>query len=268
MDWLLSRQKFPPFQPTGLLFMLFLFLPYSQAYWLSFLPRQPMGFITSPLGLPQPIYFTFTSYCAHGPVGCHSCHIGPLSLLPLFLGFLGPLALPLTLIGLIGLLAVIPVTLAHWVYYLFSQTSSAHLLYLYLLLRPQAYWLSFLPHWPIRFITSFLGLPQPIHFTSTSYCTHGPIGYHSCHIGPLGLLPLFLGFLVPFALPLPLITPMALLAIILVALAHWVYLSYFFYHLYFFFLSLSSLQGFFCHWAFLTKMGINNIYIYIFIYLF
>ena len=93
----------------------------------------------------------------------------------------------------------------------------------------------------IRFITSFLGLPQPIHFTSTSYCTHGPIGYHSCHIGPLGLLPLFLGFLVPFALPLPLITPMALLAIILVALAHWVYLSYFFYHLYFFFLSFSSL---------------------------
>jgi len=57
-----------------------------------------------------------------------------------------------------GLLVVIPAMLAHWVYYLSSWTSPTHLLYLYLLLRSWACWLSFLPRWPIEFIILLLPL--------------------------------------------------------------------------------------------------------------
>lgn len=71
----------------------------------------------------------------------------------------------------------------------------AHSLYLYLLLCPWACWLSFLSCWPIELITSSFRLSQPIYFTFTftSCCAHGPASCHSCHVGPLGLLPLFLG---------------------------------------------------------------------------
>ena len=119
-----------------------------------------------------------------------------------------------------GLPIVILAMLTHWVNYLFPWVSSAHLLYFYLLLCLWAYWLSSLPCWPIRLITSFLGLLQPIYFTFTSCCAYGPIGYHSYHVGPLRLLPLSLGFLGPFTLLLPLVVPMGLLAIIPVTLAH------------------------------------------------
>ena len=51
---------------------------------MSFLPRWPIGLMTSSLRLPQPIYPTFTSYCIHGPAGYHSCYVGPLNLLPYF----------------------------------------------------------------------------------------------------------------------------------------------------------------------------------------
>ena len=107
----------------------------------------------------------FTSCCGHEPTGCHSCHVGSLGLLPLFLGFHNPFALLLPLVVPIGLLAIILVLLAHWVYSLFSWVSTAHLLYFFILLCPWAYWLSFLLCWPIGFITSFLGLLQPIYFT-------------------------------------------------------------------------------------------------------
>ena len=112
MDWVLSGQKFLPFQPTRLLFLPFFFLLCPWAYWLSFLPCWLIRFITYFLGLPQPIYFVFTSYCAYGPVGCHSCHVGPLGLLSIFLGFLGPFTLTLPLIVPKDLLTVIPAMLA------------------------------------------------------------------------------------------------------------------------------------------------------------
>ena len=47
----------------------------------------------------------------------------------------------------------------------------------------------------IGLITSFLRLPRPTYLIFTSYSSHGPAGCYSCHIGLLGLLPLFLGFL-------------------------------------------------------------------------
>ena len=132
------------------------------------LPCWPIGLITFSFGLLRPIYFTFTSCYAHEPVVCHSCHSGSLDLLPLFLGFHNPFALLLPLVVPMSLLAIIPAMLAHWVYYLFSWVFTAHLLYFYLLLCPWVCWLSFLPCWPIGFITSFLRLPWPIYFTFTS----------------------------------------------------------------------------------------------------
>ena len=79
------------------------------------------------------------------------------------------------------------------------------------------------PCWPIRFITSFLGLPRPIYLVFTSYCDHGPISCYSCHASPLGLLPLFLDFFSPFIFSLPLIMSMGLLVVIPTTLAHWAY---------------------------------------------
>ena len=83
-----------------------------------------------------------------------------------------------------SLLAVIPTTLAHWIYY------------------------------------SSLGLSRPIYFTFIFYYVHGSINCHSYHVGLLSLLPLFLSFLSPFALLLPLIVSMSLLAVIPVMLVH------------------------------------------------
>ena len=98
MDWVLSGQKF---------------LPFTKLYFCN----------------------SFSCY-AHGTASCHFCHVGPLGLLPLFLGFLGPFTLSLPLIVPMSLLAFIFAMLAHWVYYLFSWVSSAHLFCLYLLLCP------------------------------------------------------------------------------------------------------------------------------------
>ena len=117
--------------------------------------------------------------------------------------------------------------LAHWICYLFPWALMTHLLYFYLLLCPWACWLSFLPHWHIGFITPFLGVPRPIYFTFTTYCVHGPTGCHSCHVGPLSLLLLYLDFHDPFILLLPLIMPMSLLVVIPVMLAYWVYHLFF-----------------------------------------
>ena len=76
------------------------------AYWV---------FFTSFLGLSWPIYFTFTSCCAHELAGYYSCHVGLLGFLHLFLGFHGPFTLLLPLVVHMGLLAAILATLAHWV---------------------------------------------------------------------------------------------------------------------------------------------------------
>ena len=62
----------------------FYFLLCPLPCWLSFLPPWPIVFIIPLLRLPWPIYFIFISYCAYGPVNCHSCHIGPLGLLSYF----------------------------------------------------------------------------------------------------------------------------------------------------------------------------------------
>ena len=50
-----------------------------------------------------------------------------------------------------------------------------------------------------------------------SFPFHGPVG----HVGPLGPLPLSLGFLSPLISFLSLILPMGLLTVIPVMLAHW-----------------------------------------------
>ena len=47
-------------------------------------PRRPIGLVTSFLGLPQPLYFIFTSYSSHGFVDSHSCHVSPLGLITCF----------------------------------------------------------------------------------------------------------------------------------------------------------------------------------------
>ena len=80
-----------------------------------------------------------------------------------------------------------------------------------------------LPCWPIGLITFSFGLLRPIYFTFTSCYAHEPVVCHSCHAGSLDLLPLFLGFHNPFALLLPLVVAMSLLAVIPAMLAHWVY---------------------------------------------
>ena len=93
---------------------------------------------------------------------------------------------------------------------------------------PWACW----PCWPIGLTASFLGLLRPTYLIFTSYSSHGHVGCYSCHVGPFGLLPLFLGFLdsltssLSLVLPmltssLPLILPMGLLAVILAMLVHW-----------------------------------------------
>ena len=99
---------------------------------MSFLPCWPIGLITSSIELTQPICFTFTYCSAYGPNGCHSCHVGPLGLLPPPLDFPSPFALLLPFVVLMGLLVVIHVMLALQAYYLFPWAFSAHLLYFYI----------------------------------------------------------------------------------------------------------------------------------------
>ena len=113
-----------------------------------------------------------------------ACHVDPLDLSLLPLGSYDPFTLLLPFVVSMSLLVVIPAMLAYWIYYLFSWASMAYLFYF------------------------------------TSNCAHGPASCHSCHVGPLGLLPFFLIFHGPFTLLLPLIVLMGLLAIIPVMLAH------------------------------------------------
>ena len=98
------------------------------------------------------------------------------------------------------------------------------------------------------------------------YYAHGPTGCHFYHVGPLGFLPLFMGFHGPFTLLLPIVVLMGLLAIIPAIMAHWPFylfswasmahlLSSCFFH----FLPLSSLfvVGHFLLLCLLSKTGIN-----------
>ena len=84
--------------PMGLLTV----IPVMLAHWACYLF----------LRLPRHACFIFTSYPSHGPVGCHSCHSNPSSLLPLFLDFPDPVTSSLLLILPIGLLVVISAMLA------------------------------------------------------------------------------------------------------------------------------------------------------------
>ena len=220
--WLLGLYYFPLF-PCGLGHWLgkspYLssLLGFYSCYFSSYYAYEPTGYHSchvGPLGL-LPIFLGFSGpftllllFCyAYGSVDCQSCHIDPLGLLSLSLDFPSPFTLLLPLVVPIGPLAVIPDILAHWANYLFPWASLTHLFYFYLLLCLWTCWLSFLPYWPIGLIISFLGFSQPIYFTSTSCGAYGPIGYHSYHIGPLGLLPLSLGFFHPFTLLLPFLLP-------------------------------------------------------------
>ena len=148
-------------------------------------PCWPIGPITSFLGLLRPTFLIFSHCSSHGPTGCYSSHASSLSLLPLFLGFLGPLISYLPLILHINPLAIIPAMLAHWACYLFS--------------------------WATR----------SSNFIFTSYSSNEPAGCYSCHVGPLGLLPLFLGFSGLVTSSLPLILPMGPLVVVM--LTHWAY---------------------------------------------
>lgn len=126
---------FLPFQPARLFFFFVPFPVIPASLLAVILPCWPIGFITYFFGLPQPIYFFFSSNCAHGPTGCHSCHVSLLGLLHLFLGFLGPFTSSLPLIVPISLLVVIfchvdPLGLIpHFLGF------PSYLLYLFLLLR-------------------------------------------------------------------------------------------------------------------------------------
>ena len=111
--WTLVWQKSLPIQSVGLLPLLLIYLLCLWTCWPSFLSCWSIGFFISFLGLSWPIYFTFTSCCAHGFVGCHFYHVCPLSFLALFVGFHGPFTLLLPLVVPMGLLAVIPTMLAH-----------------------------------------------------------------------------------------------------------------------------------------------------------
>ena len=60
---------------------------------------------------------------------------------------------------------------------------------------PRPVYFFFISHYSYRFTILFLGLPRPTYFIYTSCYFHGPVGYQSCHISPLGLLPYFFTFL-------------------------------------------------------------------------
>ena len=64
---------------------------------------------------------------------------------------------------------------------------------------------------------AFVCIARWVPIPAISFPFHGPTG----HVGPLGLLPLSLGFPGLFTSYLPLILPMGLLAIIPIMLAHW-----------------------------------------------
>ena len=131
-------------------------------------------------------------------------------------------AIPLLALAM-GLVAFSPAILTCWVCYLFTWASLAHLLYLYLLIFSRAYWLFFLSCWPIGLATSFFRLLQPIYSIFTYYSSHESVGYHSCHVSPLGLITRF-------------------------------------FHSYFFFLSFPLLLGFFRYWVFCQKWASTPTY--------
>ena len=70
----------------------FYLLLYPWAYWLSLLAMLAHWASTSFLEFSWPTCFTFTSYCAYRPVGCHFLLCWPIGLLPLSLGSHGPFA--------------------------------------------------------------------------------------------------------------------------------------------------------------------------------
>ena len=89
--------SFLPCWPIGLItsflelprFIYFAFLPFVVPMGLLVvIPTMLLiGVITFFLRLPRPMYFTFTSCCAYGSVGYHSCHVGSLVLLPISISF-------------------------------------------------------------------------------------------------------------------------------------------------------------------------------------
>lgn len=153
----------------------------------------------------------------------------PIDPLILLWDFLAHLLYSLPFIIFVDLLVIIPAMLAHLVYHFILWASPAHLLLLYFFFTPMSLLLyslvflgpftTFLPlitfmgHVdPTEFTTlflkfpqpvyffftsryshgltvSFLGLPRPVYFCFTSCYFHELVGYQSCHISPLGLLP-------------------------------------------------------------------------------
>ena len=136
-----------------------------------------------------------------------------------------------------ALLANIPTVLVHFI----PRASSAHLLPFYLFYSHELFskssrlpWpnyhilplITFRAYWPLsqpnEFTNSFPGLPRPIYFLFTSYCSHGltisfiglpiyclftsfdsygPVSHQSCHFSLFGLLPYYFTIF-PFPLSL------------------------------------------------------------------
>ena len=101
----------PRYERQGLLGLHhFLLFPYGLGWCVGKSPCSPnlLGFYS--------YCFLFLPYM--WLASCHFCHVGPLALLPFYLGFPCPFALLLPLVVPMGLLAIIPTMLAHWAYYL------------------------------------------------------------------------------------------------------------------------------------------------------
>ena len=136
------------------------YFPHLYLFWvlLANIPIMLAYFIF--LGLPQPIYFIFTSFTLMGFL------VDPL-------GFLSPITTSLHFI-------------TFWAYWPLSQPNEFINSFLGL---PQPIYFLFTFYYSHRLITSFFGLHWPIYSFFTSFYSCGPAGQWSCHFILLGLFP-------------------------------------------------------------------------------
>ena len=138
------------------------------------IPAVPAHFITSSIGLPRPIYFSFTSFI-------------PMSFLLNLLDFLNPITTSLPLVTF----------RAYW-----PPSQPIKFINSFPKLPRPIYFL-FTSYYSYGLATSFLELPRSIYFFFTSFYSCGPADYQSCHSSLLGLFSYF--FTVFFFSPSPLL---------------------------------------------------------------
>ena len=174
------------------------------------------------MGFLGPFTTSFPLIIFYGLVGHHSCYVSPLSL-PLYsLGFLSPFtsSLPLFtpmgfLLDSLGFLSPFTISLPIYYSYRLIDPYSCHVnptkfTTLFFRLPLPVYFL-FPSRYSYGLATLFLGLLQPIYFFFISCYFYGLVGYQSCHINPLGLLPYFFYRFAPLFLPISLIVRLHLL---------------------------------------------------------